>query len=188
MRSFKKLFILGVAGLALTACGGGDGNVVGETALTGALNSGQSEYDIQTKAARDRFEKDLAEALTASEAWLDNNRREAGVITTQSGLQYRVDKASPNPTGKSYEGDQAVTVHYEGRLTDGTIFDSSFDRGRPESLKPSDLIAGWQEALSLMQPGDEWTLFIPPALGYGTLGRGASIPKNAVLIFRVELR
>ena len=119
---------------------------------------------------------------------MDNNRREANVVTTQSGLQYRIDKASPNPEGKKYASNQTVNVHYEGKLTDGTIFDSSFDRGRPESLKPSELIDGWQEALSLMQPGDEWTLFIPPALGYGEIGKGGGVPPNAALIFEVKLR
>ena len=187
MRSLKNTLIFGVASLTLTACGGGGGsNSI--TAIDASSVPIESQYDIQTKAAQEQFDKRLADALAASETWLDNNRREAGVVTTPSGLQYRVDKASSNPDGKTYEGDQAVTVHYEGSLTDGTIFDSSFERGRPESLKPSDLIDGWQEALTLMRPGDEWTLFIPPALGYGDIGRSGSIPANAVLIFKVELR
>ena len=186
MRSLKQILILSSVGLALTACGGGS-----ETAVPLTPNStlvGESQYDIQTKAARDAFEKRLSDALAESETWLEANRREQGVVTTASGLQYRVDKASPNPNGKRYEGNQAVTVHYEGKLIDGTIFDSSFNRGRPELLTPSELVLGWQEALTLMQPGDEWTLFIPPALAYGDLGRGASIPANAALIFKVELR
>ena len=188
MRSLKNILIVGVASLALTACGGGGGGNSITAIDSSSVPAGQSQYDIQTKAAQEQFDKRLADALAASETWLDNNRREAGVVTTPSGLQYRVDKASSNPDGKTYEGDQAVTVHYEGSLTDGTIFDSSFERGRPESLKPSDLIDGWQEALTLMRPGDEWTLFIPPALGYGDIGRSGSIPPNAALIFKVELR
>jgi len=186
MRSLKHILVFSAAGLALAGCGGGS-----ETTVSFNNNSTpvtESQYDIQTKAAREAFEKRLADAQEEADIWLAANRRNDDVITTASGLQYRVDKSSPNPNGKRYEGDQAVTVHYEGKLIDGTIFDSSFNRGRPESLTPSELIPGWQEALTLMQPGDEWTLFIPPALGYGDLGRGGGVPANAALIFRVELR
>ena len=187
MRSLKNIVVLGAVGLAVSACGGGGSDSI--TAIdSSAAPIAQSQYDAQTKAAREQFEKGLAESLANAEAWLDNNRREADVLMTQSGLQYRIDKASSNPNGKAYDIGQAVTVHYEGSLVDGTVFDSSFDRGRPETVKPSELIEGWQEALSLMQPGDEWTLFIPPALGYGDIGRGASIPPNAALIFKVQLR
>lgn len=186
MRSLKHVFFLTAASLALSSCGGGSETPVSFEPNTTPI--GQSQYDLQTKAARALFEKRLSDALADSETWLEANRREDGVMTTPSGLQYRIDKSSPNPTGKKYEGDEAVTVHYEGRLIAGTVFDSSFERGRPESFKPSELIEGWQEALSLMQPGDEWTLFIPPALGYGELGKGGGVPANAALIFKVELR
>lgn len=188
MRSLQHTLLLGAFGFALSACGGGGG---GETPVSFNPTTPpvvESQYDIQTKAAREAFELRLATALEESETWLEANRRNTGVITTQSGLQYRVDKSSPNPDGKRYDSDQTVIVHYEGQLIDGTIFDSSFDRGRPAQLKPSELIEGWQEALTLMQPGDEWTLFIPPALGYGDLGKGGGIPANAALIFKVELR
>ena len=188
MRLLKNTLIFGVTSLVLVACGGGGGSNSITAIDSSSVPVSQSQYDLQTKAARDQFEKRLSDALADAEAWLDNNRREAGVITTPSGLQYRIDKSSPNPNGKTYEGDQAVIVHYEGSLTDGTVFDSSFERGRPESLKPSELIEGWQEALTIMRPGDEWTLFIPPALGYGEIGRSGSIPPNAALIFKVELR
>lgn len=186
MRSLKHVLLFTTSGLLLIGCGGGS-----ETAVSFEQSQApiaQSEYDIQTKAARDQFEKRLSDALSEAETWLDANRRRAGIMTTSSGLQYRIDKTSPNPTGQKYEGDELVTVHYEGQLTDGTVFDSSFDRGRPEHLKPSELIEGWQEALALMQPGDEWTIFVPPALGYGALGKGKAVPPNAALIFTVELR
>ena len=188
MRSFKNGLFLVSASLVLSSCGGGGGS---ETSVSFESNSppiAQSAYDVQTKAARAQFEKRLSDALTDAETWLDDNRRESGVTTTASGLQYRIEKSSPNPTGKRYESDETVTVHYEGRLIDGTIFDSSFERGRPEKLKPSDLIQGWQEALNLMHPGDEWTVFVPPALGYGDLGKGGGVPPNAVLIFKIQLR
>lgn len=188
MRSLNYFLFLGTACLALSGCGGGGGSETPVTANVPPAPAAQSEYDRQTKAASDAFEKSLNDALDASNEWLDNNRQEADVQSTNSGLQYRVDTSSSNPTGKKYEGDQTVTVHYEGSLTDGTIFDSSFERGRPESLKPSELIQGWQEALNLMQPGDEWTLYLPPALGYGEVGKAGSVPPNAVLIYKVQLR
>ena len=188
MRSLKHVLFLGAAGFALSGCGGGGGSETPVSFTPPPQLTAQNEYDRQTKAAEDQFAKDLADALAASDEWLENNRRETGVMTTQSGLQYRIDKSSPNPNGKRYENGQTVRAHYEGKLIDGTVFDSSFARGRPERLNPSELIPGWQEALNLMQPGDEWTLFIPPALGYGDVGRGGGIPPNAALIFEVQLR
>jgi len=186
MRSFRNTLLIGTVSLTLAACGGGSDTPVSfDTPPTVTV---QSEYDKQTNAAREQFETRLATALAEADRWMDNNRREADVVTTQSGLQYRIEKSSPNPTGKKYRGDETVTVHYEGQLTDGTVFDSSFNRGRPDSFKPSELVQGWQEALELMQPGDEWTLFIPPSLGYGEAGKGGGVPANAALIFKVQLR
>lgn len=188
MRIIKHTLFLGGIGLLVSGCGGGGGSETSVSLGTTPAPVIESAYDRQTKAAREQFEAKRAAALTEAENWLAANRREASVNVTGSGLQYRVETASPNPTGKRYSADQSVSVHYEGRLIDGTIFDSSFERGRPETLNPAELIQGWQEALSLMQPGDEWTLFIPPALAYGDLGRGSSIPPNAALIFKVQLR
>lgn len=188
MRSLIHILLIGTAGFALSSCGGGSGSSAPAPSAITPPPTAQSEYDKQTEAAREQFEKRLSDALAEANDWLDTNRREANVITTGSGLQYRIDKSSSNPNGKRYEADQEIYVHYEGKLTNGTTFDSSFDRGRPEILKPSELIQGWQEALRLMQPGDEWTLFIPPSLGYGELGKGGGIPPNAALIFKVELR
>lgn len=189
MKTLKNVLILSSVSLALSACGGGNGGGATPAAIASTPPPvAESQYDIQTKAAREQFEKRLSDALEDSKTWLAANQRKDGVVTTASGLQYRIDKPSPNPEGKRYDGDQTVIVHYEGQLTDGTIFDSSFNRGRPELLKPSELIMGWQEALTLMNPGDEWTLFMPPSLAYGELGKGGGIPPNAALIFKVELR
>ena len=109
----------------------------------------------------------------------------ACVYQLASGLRLRVDIG--NPDGQSPEGGESVTVHYEGTLPDGTVFDSSYDRGEP-SVFPSDrLIQGWVEALSHMNTGETWTLFIPSDLAYGEQGAGADIGPNAVLRFKVEL-
>jgi len=191
MTSFKNIISVTALAVVLTACGGGGGG--SETAVS--FNAppttppvSESEYDKQTKAAQEQFAARLAASLADSETWMDNNRREAGVTTTQSGLQYKVNTSTPNPNGLGYTGNQMVTVHYEGKLTDGKIFDSSYDRGRPESLKPSELIEGWKEVLTLMKPGDQWTVFMPPSLAYGAEGKGDSVPSNAVLVFEIDLR
>jgi len=110
-----------------------------------------------------------------------------GVVTTSSGLEYKVIDPG-DPTGLSPQNGEFVTVHYEGRLSDGTIFDSSFERGKPELFPSDKLISGWVEALSMMKPGDDWILHIPSELAYGERGTpGGPIPPNADLIFEVLL-
>jgi len=176
MTYLKNMMCMYALALLVTACGGGGGSEtpVSFSAPPSTPPVSESEYDKQTKAAREQFSARF--------------RRENGVITTQSGLQYKVNTATPNPNAMGYASDQTVTVHYEGKLTDGEIFDSSYDRGRPESLKPADLIEGWKEVLTLMKPGDQWTVFMPPSLAYGAEGRGDAVPPNAVLVFEIDLR
>lgn len=186
MRSLKNIAYISIFCVTLSGCGGGSETPVSFDTPPPVVS--ESEYERQTKAAREQFEARLTTALADSESWMEANAREDGVITTLSGLQYRIDVSSPNPDGQRYEGDEIVTVHYEGRLVDGTIFNSTYNRGRPDRLKPSELIEGWQEALSLMRPGDQWTVFIPSRLGYGALGKGGSVPPHAALIFKVDLR
>lgn len=118
------------------------------------------------------------------DSFLDSNANQLDVITTASGLQYRVIKEGK---GKSPKATDTVTVHYEGRLTDGTVFDSSYRRGKPLKFKVNGVIKGWSEALQLMSKGSVWELFIPPEIGYGAKGVPNVIPGNAVLIFKVEL-
>jgi FKBP-type peptidyl-prolyl cis-trans isomerase len=123
--------------------------------------------------------------LKAAQGFLAANGREPDVVTLASGLEYKVvhsgpaDAARPGPTDE-------VKVNYEGKLLDGQVFDSSFQRGEPVSFPVNQVIPGWTEALQLMRPGDEWILYIPPALGYGAEGN-TGIPPNSVLIFRVQL-
>lgn len=188
MTYLKNMIGISALALLLTACGGGSETSVSFDAPPAPPPVSESEYDKQTKAAQAQFTARLAEKLSEAETWMDNNRRENGVITTQSGLQYKVNTATPNPNAMGYASDQTVTVHYEGKLTDGEIFDSSYDRGRPESLKPGELIEGWKEALTLMKPGDQWTVFMPPNLAYGAEGKGDAVPPNAVLVFEIDLR
>ena len=122
--------------------------------------------------------------IEAGKKYLEENGKKAGVVTTASGLQYEVltsgDGAQPGPTDK-------VTTHYHGTLTDGTIFDSSVQRGEPISFPVNGVIQGWQEALQMMKVGDKWKLTIPYNLAYGERGAGGVIPPFATLVFEVEL-
>jgi FKBP-type peptidyl-prolyl cis-trans isomerase FklB len=116
-------------------------------------------------------------------AFLEENAQKEGVQTTDTGLQYKILEQGEGPTPGP---DSTVTVHYRGTLLDGTVFDSSYDRGEPISFPVNGVIAGWTEALQMMTVGSKWELFIPADLAYGPQGR-PSIPPNSVLTFQVEL-
>lgn len=120
----------------------------------------------------------------AGRAYLEANAGKPGVQTTASGLQYRVLQDADGPKPEQYA---EVEVHYEGKLIDGTVFDSSYQRGEPISFLLSQVIPGWQEGVQLMSVGSKYELTIPPNLGYGPAGVPGVIPKNAPLIFTVEL-
>ena len=106
------------------------------------------------------------------------------MITTASGLQYEVLTEGTGPKPKASD---TVTVHYKGTLTNGKVFDSSYDRGEPISFPLDRVIKGWTEGLQLMSVGSKYRLTIPSQLGYGAAGAGGVIPPNATLIFEVEL-
>ena len=118
------------------------------------------------------------------EKFLQDNKAKEGVITLPSGLQYLILK---DGNGEKPGPATMVTVHYEGSLVNGKIFDSSYKRGQPATFGVHQVIAGWTEALQLMPVGSKWKLFIPSSLGYGARGAGGSIPPHASLIFDVEL-
>lgn len=118
-------------------------------------------------------------------AFMEKNAREDGVQTLPSGLQYKVVQSGP-AGGISPDRNDLVKVDYEGKLTDNTVFDSSFARGAPAIFTPEEVVKGWTEALQKMRVGDEWLLYVPPELGYGEQGN-PKIPANSVLIFRLKL-
>ena len=120
----------------------------------------------------------------AGEKYLAENAKKEGVITTKSGLQYKVLNEG---NGKQPTAKDTVKCHYEGFLIDGTVFDSSVQRGEPATFPLQQVIAGWTEGLQLMKEGAKYRFFIPYRLGYGEGGAGASIPPFATLIFDVEL-
>lgn len=132
------------------------------------------------KMNSERSEKNLK----AGQDFLAANKQKAGVTETASGLQYEV---ITNADGPKPKATSTVTCHYHGTLTDGTIFDSSVQRGRPASFPLNQVIAGWTEGLQLMGQGSKWRFFIPPHLGYGNRQVGPTIGPNSTLIFEVEL-
>jgi FKBP-type peptidyl-prolyl cis-trans isomerase FklB len=125
-----------------------------------------------------------AKASEAGVAYLSENGSKEGVTTTESGLQYEVITSG---SGEKPTAVDQVTVHYHGMLTDGTVFDSSVDRGEPASFGVTQVIKGWTEALQLMSVGDKWKLTIPADLAYGDQGAGGMIGPGAILVFEVEI-
>lgn len=148
------------------------------------MNSVMAEFQEQQMAQQQAETEKQAEANKAeADAFFAENAEKEGVETTESGLQYKVIEQGE---GASPAKDERVTVHYRGRLLDGTEFDSSYERDQPATFNLNTVIAGWTEALQLMSEGSKWELYIPADLAYGPGGNGP-IPPNAALIFEVEL-
>nr|WP_310589495.1 FKBP-type peptidyl-prolyl cis-trans isomerase [Dyadobacter sandarakinus] len=118
------------------------------------------------------------------EKFLEENKTKPGVVTTESGLQYQVIKTGDGPKPAATD---KVKTHYHGTLTNGTVFDSSVDRGEPVEFPVNGVIKGWTEALQLMPVGSKWKLFIPYQLAYGERAAGPQIPAYSALVFEVEL-
>ena len=141
--------------------------------------------DQELSAALQAFQKEIQKAMVQkNKDYLVENAKKEGIKVLNSGLQYKVltagDGASPKAT-------DTVKTHYEGKLIDGTVFDSSIRRGQPATFPVNGVIKGWTEALQLMKVGDKWQLFVPSDLAYGSRGAGNSIGPDATLIFEVEL-
>ena len=140
----------------------------------------QKHEEKQRAAAAEMGKK----AKEEGEKYLAENAKKEGVVTLPSGLQYLVIKEG---NGKRPKATDKVKCHYEGMLVDGTLFDSSVQRGEPATFPLNQVIAGWTEGLQLMTEGSKYRFFIPYTLGYGERGAGASIPPFAALVFDVEL-
>lgn len=152
-----------------------------ENQIEAVLGSFQQELMAKHETARKgQSEKNL----TDSQAFLEENKKEKGIVVLPSGLQYKVLKEG---TGKKPKEDQTVEVIYRGTFIDGTEFDSSERQGGPATFSLEGIIKGWGEALQLMPVGSKWRIFIPPHLAYGEQGASDLIPPNAMLIFEVEL-
>jgi FKBP-type peptidyl-prolyl cis-trans isomerase FklB len=152
--------------------------------------------DEQMKEVLNKFQKDLMAKRNADftkkgeenkakgTAFLQQNKAKAGVITTASGLQYKVIQ---NGTGAKPGKDDTVTVEYTGTLLDGKVFDSTDTSGKPATFKVSQVIPGWTEALQLMPAGSTWEVYVPSDLAYGSRSVGGPIGPNETLIFKIHL-
>ena len=167
-----------------------DGFIAGLMSDTTTMKLTDAQDKLKAKAEADRKVREAEKAAKAAvakaegEKFLKQNAKKKGVKTLPSGLQYKVVKEGNGPIPTK---DQTVTVKYEGTLIDGTVFDSSYKRNpQTTDFKPSQVIKGWTEALTMMPVGSEWELYIPENLAYGDRAQG-KIPANSTLIFKVEL-
>jgi FKBP-type peptidyl-prolyl cis-trans isomerase FklB len=141
----------------------------------------EAAFQVMSKALDAKLAEAGAAAGKAGDQYRAENAKRVGVKTTASGLQYEILKAGAGPA------DKKVKTHYHGMLTDGSVFDSSVDRGEPVSFPVNGVIKGWIEALTMMPVGSKWRLVIPPNLAYGEAGSPPAIPPSATLVFEVEL-
>jgi len=169
-------------------------NEVNQDALLAGLNAALAQEDLRiepraggaiiNKFIKELKEKAAEENIAIGKKFLEENKGKEGVVTTESGLQYKILTAG---TGAIPTKEQEVKVHYRGTTIDGKEFDSSYKRKEPATFLPTRVIKGWTEALTLMPVGSKWELYIPSDLAYGARGAGANIGPNSTLIFEVEL-
>lgn len=154
--------------------------VLGQDDIRETLTQVQEQMRVsQQKQAKESAAKNLEEG----KAFLSTNKEKPGVKTLPDGLQYRV---LTEGQGEAPKANDSVTVNYRGSLLDGTLFDSSYTRGQPTTMRVNAVIPGWTEALQLMKVGSKWQIFVPPELGYGAR-QNNQIPPNSTLIFEIEL-
>jgi len=167
--------------MAIREAAGNQAPKLSDSTITAVNMRVQREINERRRQARRQEESDN---LAASQAFLEQNKSAQGVVTTESGLQYIVmtegKGAKPKATDK-------VKVHYHGTLPDGTVFDSSRDRGEPAQFAVTGVIKGWTEALQLMRVGSTYKIFVPPELAYGRRGTRGPIGPNMALVFEIEL-
>ena len=167
----KKIFFIALTALLMTGIASCGGNT--------ASTENQETEEVATDST-----VEIKDNATIGREFLEENAKNDSVTQTESGLQYMVLKegtgAKPGPTDE-------VTVHYTGRLINGTVFDSSVDKGEPATFALNKVIPGWTEGLQLMSEGAKYRLFIPSELAYGSKGAGNQILPNSTLIFDVEL-
>ena len=145
---------------------------------------GRMQYQMYSKA-KGEFDKLSGENKAKSQKFMADNKVKKGIVSMQSGVQYRVIEdgtGAAHPTANS-----EVTVHYRGSLMNGLEFDSSFARGEPVHFKVGDVIKGWQDVLLQMRTGDHWQIFVPPELAYGERGQPPRIGPNEALVFELKL-
>jgi len=187
----RKIVLVSALALGLAACGNGNKQAEEDMATGDTGTQAQATDMADTAAGATDQGTSAAEEAAAAFAemqsqFLADYAQQDGTMTTASGLMYRVLREG-EPDGASPDENDIVEVHYEGRLTDGTVFDSSYERGETIEFPLNRVIPGWTEGLQLMHEGAKYQFVIPPELGYGSRGAGDVIPPNAVLVFDVEL-
>lgn len=162
-----------------------------EGLIDGLMNKGKMDEPTKQKIMakfqiqqQEKANKKIVLTKEKGKQFLENNKKNPDVKVTASGLQYKVIKAS---NGVSPNANDNVKVHYHGTLIDGTVFDSSVERGEPITFGLSQVIKGWTEGLQLMKTGEKFIFYIPSELGYGDRAAGPKIPAGSTLIFEVEL-
>ncbi|MGM0443714.1 MAG: FKBP-type peptidyl-prolyl cis-trans isomerase [Fibrobacterota bacterium] len=155
----------------------------GDEPLIGRQEAQQIQRKVMTEQKKEASAKQQKRA-SEGKSFLENNKKQDGVVETESGLQYKVMKEG---TGEKPGPEDKVRVHYTGKLLDGEIFDSSVERGKPVTFSLDRVIKGWSEGLQLMKEGAKYTLYIPSELAYGEKGASPKIGPNETLIFEVEL-
>ncbi len=146
--------------------------------------SAREAQEMLNNYFQEKAKADSEKAIAEGAAYLEQNGKREGVTTTKSGLQYEV---LTEGTGKSPKATDKVRCHYEGRLLDGSVFDSSYQRGEPADFGLNQVIPGWTEGVQLMKEGAKYRFHIPYLLAYGERGAGQAIPPYSTLVFDVEL-
>lgn len=159
--------------------------IIFATLLVFAGVSQAENYAYNNKGRQMNDSLSASKTLAEGAKFLQKNRSEAGVQALDNGVQYKVLVAGSGAVPKASD---SVTVMYEGKLIDGTVFDSSYSRKQPATFRVDQVIQGWQSALQKMPQGSTWMLYIPADLAYGARGVPGVIPPNSVLIFKVELQ
>ncbi|MFY0676258.1 MAG: FKBP-type peptidyl-prolyl cis-trans isomerase [Neptuniibacter sp.] len=173
-------------GMDVSAISAGIADALDGAAMRVEVKDIQEAFNVLNERLRAQQEEASKEASAEGEAFLAENAKRDGVVVLESGLQYEIIEAGEEGSEKPSK-ESKVRTHYHGTFIDGKVFDSSYDRGQPAEFPVGGVIAGWTEALQLMNKGAKWKLFIPYGLAYGAQGSPGGIPPYSALVFDVEL-
>jgi len=173
-------------GMDVNAISAGIADALGGEGMRVEVNEIQEAFTVINERMRAQQEEDAKNASAVGEQFLAENAKRDNVVVLESGLQYEIIEAGDDSSDKPSK-ESKVRTHYHGTFIDGKVFDSSYDRGQPAEFPVGGVIAGWTEALQLMNKGAKWKLFIPYNLAYGAQGSPGGIPPYSALVFDVEL-
>ncbi|MBY4678522.1 FKBP-type peptidyl-prolyl cis-trans isomerase [Marinobacterium arenosum] len=173
-------------GINVNAIAAGISDSLAGEALRVPVEQIQEAFNVINERLREKQEAEAKQAMAVGQQYLDDNAKRDEIQVLESGLQYEVVEAGDENGGKP-AAESTVRVHYHGTFIDGRTFDSSYERGQPAEFPVGGVIAGWTEALQLMNKGAKWKLHIPYNLAYGAQGSPGGIPPYATLVFDVEL-